>query len=466
MALASCSDPQHCCPDVTSADPHTFYCREEMRACLYRSSLGGRICAVRWRGGGRKSLVAILALVALGVGLAAGASPAAAGDNPAAPDLGHFIPASDQITSERQIHLTSNGPAQVVVQFQSAEPNAQGKTPVDLMILSWDHFAKRWVTVWDGAKVQSPDATSTSGGLAQDAVLPSAAFISNLTYRPITPAKGRTDLEFSDFYNFGANGSVEVGIVHYDGQSASMAYFDTVNPGSSRPKVIGKAPHQELSVPVGWLTTADPQCCAVRTYVNTVALRKQSFKGGYQQTNYVVTASTQSWLGVYALLPDQTNGTYPNPVVMTVVPGSPAAGVLQVGDQLVGVAGMSAPSSATNGPPFMDEVAKSQPGSKVALNIVRGTTPMVVNVTLGLDGRGGLHQELGPEPWLPGPRGHFRDRQRSNPSTASCPRLAPSSSASSTTRRQPTPDLSKATSSPRSTRLRSPRLQPCRTPAS
>ena len=84
---------------------------------------------MRWRDGGRQTVVAILALVGLGAGLAAGASPAAAGDNPAAPDLGHFIPASDQITSERQIHLTSKGPAQVVVQFQSAESNAQGITP-------------------------------------------------------------------------------------------------------------------------------------------------------------------------------------------------------------------------------------------------------------------------------------------------------------------------------------------------
>ena len=242
---------------------------------------------MRRSGEARKALVVGLTLAILSAGLTIGVTQAAASDGPPAPQLGHFVPASDQITSERQLHLTSNGPAQVVVEFQSAEPNAQGQTPVDLIILSWDHFARRWVTVWDGAKVQSPDATSTSGGLAQDSVLPSAAFISDLTYQPITPVKGRTDLEFQDFYNFGANGSVEVGIVHYDGQSASMAYFDTVNPGTSRPKVTGKKPHQELSVPVGWLTSADPQCCAVRTYVNTVALRKQTFKGGYQQTNYV-----------------------------------------------------------------------------------------------------------------------------------------------------------------------------------
>ena len=83
---------------------------------------------------------------------------------------------------------------------------------------------------------------------------------------------------------------------------------------------------------------------------------------------------------------------------MTVVPGSPAAGVLQVGDKLVGVAGVSAPSSATNGPPFMDEIAKSLPGSKVALNIVRGTTPMVVNVTLGSTAEATYTKSSAPSP--------------------------------------------------------------------
>jgi hypothetical protein len=351
----------------------------------------GRSGTLQWMLTGSLLLITMAALLSI----AARPTPAGATSNPPAPNLDHFVPATDKIVSTLQVHLTLRGAAQEVVDFESAQPNAQGETRRDLVILSWDHFAKRWVTVWDGAKVQSPDATSTSGGLAQNAVLPTAAFISNLTYRPITPAKGRVDLEIQDFYNFGANGSVEVGIVHYDGQSASMAYFDTVNPGTSRPKVIGKAPHQELSVPVGWLTTADPECCAVRTYVNTVALRKQRFKGGYQQTNYVITASTQSWLGVYALLPDQADGTYPDPVVMTVLPRSPAAGVLQVGDQLVGVAGVSAPSSADNGPPVMDEVAKSLPGAKIALNIIRGTTPMVVNITLASTAKAAYTKDQG-----------------------------------------------------------------------
>jgi len=339
---------------------------------------------VQRRDGVRRTLVASLALAAVAALLCtfAAAGPATAASTPPAPDLAHFIPVSDQITSTRQIHLSSSGPAQEVVDFESAEPDAQGKTPVDLIILSWDRFAKRWVTVWDGAKVEAPDSGPSSGGLAYDSVFPSAAYISNLSYRPITSAKGRTDLEFDDDYSFGTNGSVEVGIVHYDGQVASLAYFDTFNPGDGQPKVINKAPHQELSIPIGWLTDADPQCCAVRTYVNTVALHKQTQSDGYSDTSYIVTKSTQSWLGVYALFGQWTNGTWPNPVVMAVVPGGPAAGVLQVGDQLVSVVGVSAPS-AGNGPAVLDEVAKELPGTTIALTIMRGETQRVVNITLG-----------------------------------------------------------------------------------
>ena len=109
-----------------------------------------------WLGRARKTLVASLALAALGTGLAVGAAPATAADGPPAPDLDHFVPATDQISPHPQVHLTQRGPAQEVVNFESAEPNAQGTTPRDLMILSWDHFAKRWVTVWNGAKSSRP----------------------------------------------------------------------------------------------------------------------------------------------------------------------------------------------------------------------------------------------------------------------------------------------------------------------
>ena len=305
-----------------------------------------------------------------------------ASTNPPRPDLDHFVPASDQIISTLRVHLTRNGPAQEVVDFESAQPDAQGKTPRDLIILNWDHFAKRWVTIWDGAKTQAPDSGTSSGGLASNVVFPSAAYVTNLEYRPIVSAKGRTDLEFSNDISAGANGSIEVGIVHYDGQVATLAYYDLGPVGPNQPKVIGKAPHQEVTVPIAWLTDSDAKCCPVRNYINTVALRTQT-SGGYRSANYVITAFTQSWLGVYALLPDQANGTWPNPVVMSVAPSGPAAGTLDVGDQIVSVSGVNPPSTTGNGPTVLDEVAKELPGTKIALNIVRNGNPQVVNITLG-----------------------------------------------------------------------------------
>jgi hypothetical protein len=87
-----------------------------------------------------------------------------------------------------------------------------------------------------------------------------------------------------------------------------------------------------------------------------------------------------------------------NPVVLSVVAGSPAAGVLRVGDQLVGVAGVSPNTSAHNGPPVMDEVDKELPNTKIALNIVRGTTPMVFNVSLGSTAEAAYTSSSAPSP--------------------------------------------------------------------
>ena len=215
-------------------------------------------------------------------------------------------------------------------------------------------------------------------------MFPSSANIFKLSYAPITSGKGETDLEFWASYNFGANGSVEVGIVRYDGQLASLAYFNSFAPGHGTPQVMGKAPHQELHVPIGWLTDDDPQCCAVRTYVDTVALENESSKGGYHTRTYVVVSNTQSWLGVYADLPQPTSGgTHPAPIVLSVVDGSPADGILEPGDQLISVTGVSVPPTSDLGPPVIDEIAKEFPRTTIALTIERAGTQQVVNVTLG-----------------------------------------------------------------------------------
>lgn len=296
--------------------------------------------------------------------------------------LGSFIPPTAVVSSEKAIQLAPSGPPQEVVTYVSQQPNSQGFTYRDLLVLSWDHFAKRWVSVFDGATAPAIGAGTSA---QQSSVLPTNANISRLDYFPITPTKNRTDLVLWSFLSFGANGDLQVGIIHYDGQTASVDYFQNYTPAQQdAPSVVGTAPNQQLSIPAGWLTSIDPECCAIRDYVNTIGLQAQTQPGGYKTSSYIVTSSTQSWLGAYVGIPQNQSGgaTKPNPVVMTVVSGGPAAGVLQPGDQLLSVSGETVPSSSDLGPPVIDEIAKNLPNTTIPLVILRGGSQQVVNIKL------------------------------------------------------------------------------------
>ena len=295
--------------------------------------------------------------------------------------LGNFVPSSAVVTSERPALLAPSGPPQEVITYVSQQSTSAGFTYRDLLILSWDSYAHRWVNIFDGSKVAAPGAFG--GSSPDNTVLPSAANVVRLEDFVLHSAPGRTDLAFWSILNAGANGNIEVGIVHFDGQTASLPYFKTYTPNDQVPTAVGQAPHQELSIPAGWLTSIDPECCAIRSYVTTVGLRTQT-QSGYTSSSYVVTASTQSWLGAYAVVPVNTQQTTPppNPIVVSVVSGTPAAGALQLGDELLGVSGVTAPSSSDLGPAVIDEVAKGLPGASIPLEILRKGSQMVVNITL------------------------------------------------------------------------------------
>jgi PDZ domain len=305
----------------------------------------------------------------------------AATSNPPKPVLGRYVPATAQVTGESSVHLTAKGPAQVVITYEPASTNSSGSSSRDLIILSWDHFAKRWVSVFDGAKILAP---GSSGSLAQNAVLPSNATVFHFSYGPIESGTNERDLEFFSSYNFGANSFGAVGIVHYDGHVANLSYYTTYVPGNGAPRVTGPAGHQELKIPEAWLTDVDPECCAVRNFIDTVGLRSHTSTGGFHSSTYVVTASTQSWLGVFAAFTLPEGGApQAAPTVLTVVKGSPAAGILQPGDQLIGVAGTPPSPNSDLGPPVIDEIAKALPGSTIALTIERAGAQRVVNITMG-----------------------------------------------------------------------------------
>ena len=327
----------------------------------------------------------LLVLAALGLtACSSGSGSSMPTTLPPRPALANFVPSSAVVTSQRSVQLAPTGPPQVAVTYISQQQSSSGFTYRDLLILSWDHYARRWVDVFDGSKVQAPGET---GGPAQDnTVLPTSANVERLEDFPLASVPGRTDLVFWSFLNFGANGNLEVDIVHFDGQTASVQYFESYSPSpqGGTPSVTGKAPNEQLSIPAGWLTSDDPECCAIRGYVNTIVFRTQTLSGGYKSSTYVLTASTQPWLGVYAVIPLNPNGTTPppNPIVVSVVPGSPAAGVLHPGDQFLGVSGETVPSASDLGPPVIDEIAKNLPGATIPLEILRGGTQTVVNIPL------------------------------------------------------------------------------------
>jgi S1-C subfamily serine protease len=68
--------------------------------------------------------------------------------------------------------------------------------------------------------------------------------------------------------------------------------------------------------------------------------------------------------------------------VVSVVPGSPAAGLLRAGDILVGVSGSSARSHGL-GPAIFDQLARYKPGQAARLDIYRNGRPLVVGIKLG-----------------------------------------------------------------------------------
>jgi hypothetical protein len=326
------------------------------------------------------AIIILLGLVAAGLASCSSTSSTPTTTLPPRPALSNFVPSSAVVTSQRTAQLTPTGPPQEVVTYISQQSSSVGFTNRDLLILSWDQYASRWVDVFDASKVRAPGQSG-----ADSTVLPCQANVVRLEDFPLTSAPGRTDLVLWLYLNFGANGNLEVAVVHFDGQTASVAYLESYPPAhQGNPTVVGVAPRQQISIPAGWLTSVDPECCAVRDFTDTVGFHTQVLSGGYHSSTYFVTGSTQSWLGVYAVEPLNPNGATPppNPIVVTVVPGSPAAGVLRPGDQLLSVSGANVSATGLLGPAVIDEVAKNLPGAAVPLSILRNGNQLVVNVTL------------------------------------------------------------------------------------
>lgn len=314
-----------------------------------------------------------------------GTAPAApSAPPPTGKQLAALVPANYVVTKEAAVTLDPHTPPLVVVTDAETQGGSGGLLSADLLLLAWDGYVHRWVTVFDGSKAPGSNASEP---LSDNALLPTAASVTNIKFETITPMPGRTDLAFSAQESFGANSQLAAGIVHYDGQTASVVYSQVLEDGDQA-VVTGRAPHQRFVLTAPWITEVDPIAMPVRHYrqvVSWVAGSQPQFGG------YATTSDSRSWLGVYAIpLPSSTSAADAGSaapsagaplVVISVAAGSPAAGVLQVGDEIVSVQGV-APRSSLLGPAIVDEVAAEAPGTPVALSIVRNGQQMVKNVTL------------------------------------------------------------------------------------
>lgn len=89
-----------------------------------------------------------------------GPMPLPAG-SPQQPPLAALLPASEHALSEDWVRLSGPVPQVVVSTVDRAAASGFG-TASDLVVFAWDSFAKRWVSVFDAAKVPPLRARRTA----------------------------------------------------------------------------------------------------------------------------------------------------------------------------------------------------------------------------------------------------------------------------------------------------------------
>lgn len=350
--------------------------------------------------------VVLVAIAAAGVGIAAGrrgtrrqlatgpasrskpgagtqSPPASSGPmplpagSPPPPRLHRLLPFSAHVRAESWVRLHGEVPQIVVVDTEpSGSPSGEA---TDLVLCAWDRATRHWSDVFDAATTPAP----ATGGTGQDAVLPSGAAVSGLRYTTLHAAPGRVDLAFWAGVNFGADAPFDEYIVHFDGRDARIAYAARGESGTAR--VVGEAPHQELSMHAAWVDPVDPECCAVRDFTQVVGWLPASGSTPAGRSGYGVVKDTRSWMGVYLATRAgvTSGGAAPPAVVLSVVPGSPAAGLLEPGDELVSVVGAPPrPQTSLLGPPVVDQVDAHRPGAPITLVVARGGKDISVHLTL------------------------------------------------------------------------------------
>ncbi len=302
------------------------------------------------------------------------------------PDLGRLVPAAQRVLHVTPVDLDAEQVPQVAVTTTTGTPVTDGSTASEnVLVLAWDAYARRWSVVYNATRDQvtvspEPDAFTDS---FQSSYLPPPA--------PLIPARlgvesiglrqirdqpgGAADLLITANVLYADGYGQDIGILHYDGKVARVVWAFIDRGGTATD--IGAPGHQEVAVTSSWATPSDPQCCPARSYRFILAKAQRPQIGEI----YRVISDNRPWIGaIIAEQPPQSPDSAA--IVVSVVPGSPAAGILQRGDLLIGISGSSATGHGL-GPAIFDQLAASKPGQTVQVLINRDGNPLTVTVTLG-----------------------------------------------------------------------------------
>jgi hypothetical protein len=299
-----------------------------------------------------------------------------------APLVANFLPANFRVTNTMQVNLDNSATPQLAVTAvgtPAADSNGAGFVPSTVLLLAWDPIAKRWTSVFDASKQQSwqstPHAGAAGPGLLQlNEQGPAMAVIHD-------QSGGKSDLVYWLNSIEGNGGVLLIGVVHYADQIANVTYNFSGDEGDGKlssaglVKAIGVAPRQQIQVTAPWQTAADDRMTYARLFHFVVA---PTLNDGTE--TFSVVSDDRPLVGIGLL---SVEGTSQGEVAY-VAGGSPAVGVLQVGDIIDGIDGQPATATSSIGPAVIDQVAQHHPGDSIALDIERSGQRRVVNLKLAM----------------------------------------------------------------------------------
>ena len=339
----------------------------------------------------RRRLVAGLAVLVVAAGAALialthRAHPGPTAQSAPAPDLARFVPGTQRVLRVYHFSLDSGQVPEVAVTTTTGTPRASSTyVPEDVLLLAWDKYARRWTLAYDAARdpvniANQPDSYTDSFEASYlpvpAALIPKGLGVAGIRLSEIRDqSHGAADLLVTASLLYADGFGQAIGIIHYDGHVARVVWAFVARGGGAA--AFGPPGRQEVAVTSIWATASDPQCCPARSYRFVLAKAQEPQVGEY----YRVISDDRPWLGaIVTEQPPQSGNS--NAVVVSVVPGSPAAGLLRAGDILVGVSGSSARSHGL-GPAIFDQLARYKPGQAARLDIYRNGRPLVVGIKLG-----------------------------------------------------------------------------------